>query len=93
MPQCKGEGCEVTVKGRAKLCPVCKDKEKKAKEKPQYSHESKIRCTAFAKSHPRFLNIHCDTVMKAVGTMEGGKVKRWECPKCGRKTRTEGKRI
>jgi hypothetical protein len=92
MPQCNGENCEVTVKGRAKLCPVCKDKKKKAEEKPLYSHESNKRCTALKKSHPSFLGIRCDKPMRAVGTIKGGQFKNWKC-ECGWRTRTEGKRI
>jgi hypothetical protein len=68
-------------------------KEEPKEEKPVYSHESKIRCTAYAKSHPRFLDKRCDYVMKADGTTQGGKIKIWVCPKCGRRTQTEGKLI
>ena len=62
-------------------------------EKPQYSHESKLRCTAFATSHPRFLDVRCGTIMRADGTVKSGMTKIWVCPKCGRRTQTEGKLI
>ena len=70
-----------------------KKDETKEEDKPQYSHESKLRCTTFAKSHPRFLGVRCDAIMRAEKTTNGGKTKIWVCPKCGHRTPTEGKLI
>ena len=85
--------CETEVKGRAKLCQECKDKIKEKSEKPHYSFESKLRCTAFKKTYPAFMGVRCNTLMNADGTINGGSQKNWQCPMCGRKTRTDGKLI
>jgi len=68
-------------------------KQDKAPEKPVYSHESKIRCPAKLKCYPAFLDKRCAAVMKCDQTLNGGKTKRWKCPKCGKFHRTEGKLI
>jgi len=75
--------------------PKAEPKEEFKEEKPVYSHESKMRCTAYSKAYPRYLNKRCNAVMKADGTTQGGKIKIWLCPekRCGRRTQTEGKLI
>lgn len=57
--------------------------EKPAAQEPAYSHPSKLRCT------------RCDTIMRADGTTQGGRVKCWQCPNpvCGRRQQTVGKEI
>ena len=61
-----------------------KDKEAPvAVEVPAFLHLSKLRC-------PR-----CGVMMKAAGTRDGGRLKRWECPApvCRRRTVTTGQPV
>ena len=50
--------------------------------KPKYSHPSAKRCDNCAFTH-----------MRADGTKDGGKIKRWKCPKCEATAKTIGKPI
>ena len=68
--------------GHKKASPAQKKRQNR-KKGPEYTHLTKLRC-------PR-----CGVVMRAVGTREEGRVKRWLCPApvCRKRTQTIGEEI